>query len=417
MLPWTTTPFGYRADPDHPRDPQGVACDPVTAPVVESMFRTYLEPGATLASVAKWLADCHVPTPTGQQVWRTNSVRRILANPVYKGEIYAGQERSQPAQRRRSPLAAIGRRGRSEHRMPAEAWIFVARVSPIVSEEVWNAVQAKLATNQQRARRNTTTHAYLLRALVSCGCCRMACHGQTRRSYSYYSCVGKRHPARSGRAERCRARTVPARQLDTVVWADVCNMLLHPEQMTDALRHVHAGTDLPQELHARRAGLHTAKTHLLNQRERLTDAYLANVLGLDEYQRRRHELQQRLVGIEQQMHQLDVQARHQQTSDRAIQHFEQFCERVRTGLAEATFAQQRQLVELLIDRVVVTNDDVEIRYVLPISVDGEQVLFYQLRIAYYRALVSIAEGGVRVATPISELCGCAHRYWAVDCVG
>ena len=76
--------------------------------------------------------------------------------------------------------------------------------------------------------------------------------------------------------------------------------------------------------------------------------------------------------------------------------------RVRTGLAEATFAQQRQLVELLIDRVVVTNDDVEIRYVLPISVDGEQVLFYQLRIAYYRTVVSLVERGMRVATLISE---------------
>jgi site-specific DNA recombinase len=152
LLPWTTTPFGYRTDPDHPRDPHGVHCDPVTAPVVENMFRMYLEPGATLASVAKWLADCHVPTPTGHQVWRTNSVRRILANPVYKGEIYAGQERSRPVQRRRSPLAAVGRRGRSEHRMPPEEWIFVTRISAIVSEELWNAVQAKLATNQSSGR-------------------------------------------------------------------------------------------------------------------------------------------------------------------------------------------------------------------------------------------------------------------------
>ncbi len=135
--------------------------------------------------------------------------------------------------------------------------------------------------------------------------------------------------------------------------------------------------------HARREGLHTAKTHLVNQRERLTDAYLANVLSLDEFQRRRHELEQRLVGIEHQAHQLDVQARHQQTVDRAIQHLEQFCERVRIGLAEATFEQKRQLVELLIDRVIVTNDDVEIRYVLLINSNGEHVLLYQLRIDYY----------------------------------
>ncbi len=54
LLPWTTTPFGYRTDPDHPRDPHGVHCDPVTAPVVQHMVRTYLEPGATRASVANW---------------------------------------------------------------------------------------------------------------------------------------------------------------------------------------------------------------------------------------------------------------------------------------------------------------------------------------------------------------------------
>ena len=42
-----------------------------------------------------------------------------------------------------------------------------------------------------------------------------------------------------------------------------------------------------------------------------------------------------------------------------------FCQRVQAGLADATFAQKRQLIELLIDRVVVTDGEVEIRYVIP----------------------------------------------------
>jgi site-specific DNA recombinase len=58
---------------------------------------------------------------------------------------------------------------------------------------------------------------------------------------------------------------------------------------------------------------------------------------------------------------------------------EAFCQTVRAGLATATFAQRRLLVELLIDRVVVTNDEVEIRYVLPISPDGPHPRFCQLR--------------------------------------
>jgi hypothetical protein len=39
-------------------------------------------------------------------------------------------------------------------------------------------------------------------------------------------------------------------------------------------------------------------------------------------------------------------------------------------------------VELLIDRVIVTGEEVEIRYVIPTSPRGEQSRFYQLRIDY-----------------------------------
>src|SRR5512132_451460 len=38
---------------------------------------------------------------------------------------------------------------------------------------------------------------------------------------------------------------------------------------------------------------------------------------------------------------------------------------LRVGLSQASFQQRRQLVELLIDRVVVTDGQVEIRYVIP----------------------------------------------------
>ena len=54
---------------------------------------------------------------------------------------------------------------------------------------------------------------------------------------------------------------------------------------------------------------------------------------------------------------------------------EAFCKRVSTGLATATFDQKRQLVELLIDRVVVAGDEIEIRYVLPTSPQSEHIRF------------------------------------------
>ena len=44
-------------------------------------------------------------------------------------------------------------------------------------------------------------------------------------------------------------------------------------------------------------------------------------------------------------------------------------------MADADFTQRRQLVELRIDRVLVTEGEVEIRYVIPLSPDGERGAF------------------------------------------
>ena len=48
----------------------------------------------------------------------------------------------------------------------------------MVSQAHFDEVQAKLATNRAFARRNNTANRYLLRALVSCGCCGLACTGR-----------------------------------------------------------------------------------------------------------------------------------------------------------------------------------------------------------------------------------------------
>jgi hypothetical protein len=51
-------------------------------------------------------------------------------------------------------------------------------------------------------------------------------------------------------------------------------------------------------------------------------------------------------------------------------------------LDQLTFAQRRQLVELLIDHVIVTHDQVEIRSVVPTGPKGETTPFCHLRLDY-----------------------------------
>jgi site-specific DNA recombinase len=114
----------------------------------------------------------------------------------------------------------------------------------------------------------------------------------------------------------------------------------------------------------------------------LTEAYLAGVIPLAEYERRR-ELEQKDSALADQEEQLEQQAdRHKEISGLATS-IEEFCERVQSGLQEATFEQKRQLVELLVDRVIVTDGDVEIRYVIPTNPESEQVRFCHLRSDYF----------------------------------
>lgn len=377
LLPWTHPPYGYRVDPTCPRDPAGVRVEPDEAAVIAEMGTWYRQEGLSLVGVTKRLIARRIPTPHGRWRWNQATVRGILANPVYTGTVFLGRYQSTPARHRQSPLVPIGRGFGGHPLADSSEWVAVAQIPAIVSQEHFDQVQARLAHNQQFARRNNTAHPYLLRALVSCGTCHLACTGRSdaRHGYAYYTCRGKSHPIISCRDEKCSSRFIPAAQLDELVWQDVCEVFTHPAMIAAALQRAQAGQWLPQELQARRENLRKARVNLEHQLERLTDAYLANVLHLEEYKRRYQELEQRLQGVAEQVRQVEASVgRHDQLTG-LVQSIDAFCQRVQQGLAEATFEQKRQLIELVVDRVVVTNEEVEIRYVIPTSSTSERIRF------------------------------------------
>jgi site-specific DNA recombinase len=260
----------------------------------------------------------------------------------------------------------------------------VATIPAIITQEEFELAQKRLATNKSFASRNNKSHPYLLRALVSCGVCQAACtaHAREGGKYLYYVCSGKAKAIHSRREEKCSSRFAPVRQLDELVWQDLCDLLRHPAHITAALERAHGGAWLPQELQARRQNLQQAQTHLQQQLDRLTEAYLASVIPLAEYQRRRQTLEEKMAAFALQEKQLDGQVDRQQELAGLVSCVENFCQRIEQGLDNATFEQKRQLVELLVDRVIVMDGDVEIRYVIPTSPASEHIRFCHLRSDY-----------------------------------
>ncbi len=389
MSPCAHPPYGYRSDPDHPRNPQKWRLEETEAAHVAFLFDSYLEVGQSLSGVAKQLTGLGIKTPAGGKTWHPSSLRQLLTNPTYTGTLYANREHVTVPRQRRSPLQPAGHRESSVPTPPTD-WIEVCQVPVIVSQERFEQVQAKLRQNASLASRNNTAHPYLLKSLVSCGLCRGACVGVTRGTHSYYLCHGKWHPIHTHQEERCRARYIPVGQLDDLVWQDLCHLLSEPSNLAQTLQRAQGGDWLPQEMQARREQHRKALAALTAQMERLTEAYLAGVFPVEEYRQRRQELEQRLIALDQQHRLVEAQSRQQMEISGICEALTDFCQRVQAGLAEATFEQKRQLVELLIDRVVVTMDEVEIRYVIPTSPRSEHIRFCHLHTDYFHAnLVSL----------------------------
>ena len=383
MLPWTHVPYGYRVDPERPRDPAGVQREEAEAAIVQEMFVWYLDKQASLAGLTRHLQSLELPSPRGLNRWNQATVRGILTNAAYTGQVYMGRTQLHAPRQRRSATHPIGRPAYGRTATPREAWIPVATIPAIVSQEIFDQVQAKLRHNQQFARRNNTAHQYLLRALVSCGVCNLGCTGRGKGQYLYYVCRGKAPASQSCRDERCSARLIPARALDELVWQDLCEVLTHPELVTQALERAHGGHWLPQELQARREQLHKGRVNLDRQLDRLSEAYLHSIIPLAEFERRRRDLDQKDQALETQEKQLEAHVNRQAELAGLAVSVEAFCQRVQTSLTNATFEQKRQLVVLLIDRVIVTTEQVEIRYVIPTSSGSEQTYFCHLRKDYF----------------------------------
>jgi len=88
LLPWLRVPFGYRTDPERPRDPAGLRVEEYEAAIIRQMFAWYLEQGATLGTIARRLTEGGILTPTGKISWSRSTIRGILKNPAYVGNAY-----------------------------------------------------------------------------------------------------------------------------------------------------------------------------------------------------------------------------------------------------------------------------------------------------------------------------------------
>ena len=178
LLPWTAAPVRLPGRPGPAARPgRRPAWTPTRRRSWRSSSSGTCRSATTLTGLVARLRRAGVPSPTGKAAWTTSSLRHLLRNPTYTGTAYGNWRREVPSRGRRSPLQPVGRAATNAPR-PRDEWIPVT-VPAIVSQEVFDLVQEKLDRNRAWASRHNTRHQYLLRALVSCGLCRLAATART----------------------------------------------------------------------------------------------------------------------------------------------------------------------------------------------------------------------------------------------
>ena len=369
-LNWPVPPYGYRVikGPDGSRRAEVVEEEAVW---VRQAYEWVLEDGVSARQVAKRFNERGVK-PRKARIWTEGTLHRLLTNSAYTGIAYYNQRYCVEPKRRRHPNVYTKNVKSSRKRRPKEQWVPIP-VPAIVTPEDQERVKGQLKKNSWQSPRNTR-HEYLLRNLVVCGECgwRMMCLAQHskdgRHTYLYYTCK-TRAAVDTGRPEgNCRARMVRSDRLDAVVWDALCEWLQEPEVLRAELDVLNGTTSGIWDVEGKEAErLRASRGEWERQIQRLLDAYQAGTIQLSEFKERRSDLESRTQATEARLEELEIANRQRVKIDDLLESVEAFAQRIRHGLEDLSFEERRQVVLLLIERVVIRGEDVTIEHVVPLE--------------------------------------------------
>lgn len=230
--------YGYLKDPeDHNR----LIVDEEAAPIVRDIFRWFLS-GMGIISIAKKLNEQGVPNPSAYKrlhgmnykhprqalnddLWPDSSVRRILKNRLYVGDMVQGKNKTRSYKLQVSVP------------VPEEDWIVVEDThEPIIDKETFERAQDILA---RECRRPPGEHrCYALSGFVRCADCNRAMNrkliSQPYAKYGYYICstfkkmnrgVCTKHTIRSDKLEKAVLETIKAHISLAVSLEEVLNSI------------------------------------------------------------------------------------------------------------------------------------------------------------------------------------------------
>jgi site-specific DNA recombinase len=364
-------PFGYRYVRKNEHADARYEVVVHEAAIVTELFRRYVEDGATIAELARWLTATAVPTRTGKSRWDRSVIWGMLRNPAYAGRACFGKTMrtgDQPGLNRTARLT-----GRSTPKSysvtdrPRQDWLEIT-VPALVAEDTWQCVQRRLADNKRYAARNCKVPS-LLQGLAACASCGYAYYrGHTTTTAGnkiyYYRCLGSdNYRYEHGRV--CDNKPVRTDYLNALVWDHITGLLADPtliraeiDRRLDQLRTTDPTTTQQQRLEQALAKASASITRLIK-------AYQEELISLDELRERMPELRGRETTLRTQLDALAAQLVDREAYLQLATGLEDFLTQLRTNVGTTTVPEQQRVLRLLVKDLLIGPERILIRHSIP----------------------------------------------------
>lgn len=202
--------FGYRKD----REAGLAEINEEEANTIRRIFREVSE-GRGLMAIAKGLNKDGIPTSftargETKSQWHPATVRVLLRDPAYKGEVWAY------------------RHGGAPHRMPDNLF------PPIVDTTTWDRAQERLDANRGEKQRNISRPS-LLRGLIYCAVCNARMYPAPQHGIAYYRCSSQFLKRHENGNHRCAGKATRADWVEREVWNQFVRLVNNPDELIQSL--------------------------------------------------------------------------------------------------------------------------------------------------------------------------------------
>lgn len=331
------------------------------AALVRNMFNWFYE-DVGISDIRRRLSRI-----TGKK-WATGTIYRMLKDEIYKG-IYRAH-RTEMVDGVKLPV-------------PPEQHVLIP-VPAIVSPELWEAVQQKLATGRiEKAPK--PKYQYLLSRRIKCHCGYRATAMTTTKRWNrpqgdgYYRCNTQHRPEHR---TDCTMPTFRVDQSDAVVWEFTEALLRDERALSAALRaSQHELRRRNVKLYERLETIEEEIDHNSRELEKLTTAFAKTDGVLLEMLKKQAEPYIKLIeGLRTEKQKLLPQLQAITLSDEYIEAFERFAQQVRPRLVSVTFEEKREII-----------DGLKLTFEMLVE-EGEKILLvhwhiYQFKLSLNRGLL------------------------------